>query len=101
MGSAPRLGRFVGGGEWRAVACLGVGGHEESVCPLALARSRWEGVDGCQKVSARRKVNVTLLYTMVSKCVERTLRVFLRLRHLFHSHIFILVTFTLKMTYVR
>jgi len=53
VGSAPRLGRLVGGGEWRAGGCLGVGGHEERECPLALARSRWEGVEGCQKVSAR------------------------------------------------
>jgi hypothetical protein len=57
LGFAPRLGRFVGGGEWRASGCLGVGGHEERWCPLALALSRWEGVEGCQKVRARRKVD--------------------------------------------
>jgi hypothetical protein len=62
VGSAPRLGRFVGGGEWRAGGCSGVGGHEEKECLLALARSRWEGVEGCQKVRARRKVNAKILY---------------------------------------
>jgi hypothetical protein len=53
MGSAPRLGRFVGGGEWSAGGCGGVGGHDERVC--LLVRSRWEGVEGCQKVRARGK----------------------------------------------
>jgi hypothetical protein len=62
VGSAPRLGRFVGGGEWRASECLGVGGHEERECRLALARSRWEGVEGCQKERARRKADVMVLY---------------------------------------
>ena len=61
VGSAARLGRFVGGGEWRA-GCLGVGGHEERECLLVVARSRWEGVEGCQKVRARRKVDVMVLY---------------------------------------
>jgi hypothetical protein len=53
MGSAPRRGRFVGGGEWSAGGCCGVGGHEgrESL----LVRSRWEGVEGCQKERARGK----------------------------------------------
>lgn len=100
VGSAPRLGRFVGGGEWRAGGCLGVGGHERER-PLSLARSRWEGVEGCQKVRARRKVDAMVFKCMVSKYVERTLRVFLRLRHLIYSHIFIFVTFTLKVTCVR
>jgi hypothetical protein len=66
VGSAPRLGRVVSGGEWRAGGCLGVGGHERE-CPLALARSRWEGVEGSQKERARRKVDVMLLYAIVSK----------------------------------
>jgi len=60
VGSAPRLGRFVGGGEWSAGGCLGVGGHERE-CPLALARSSWEGVEGCQKERARRKIDVIIV----------------------------------------
>jgi hypothetical protein len=62
VGPALRLGRFVDGGEWRADGFLGVGGHEEKECPLELARSRWEGVEGCQKVRARMKVDVMVLY---------------------------------------
>ena len=50
-GSAPRRGRSVSGGEWSAGGCWGVGGHEE--IENILERSRWEGVDGCQKVRAR------------------------------------------------
>lgn len=51
-GSAPRRRRSVGGGEWSAGGCWGVGGHEER--ESLLVRSRWEGVEGCQKVRAKR-----------------------------------------------
>lgn len=53
IGSAPRRRRFVGGGEWSAGGCCGVEGHEER--ESLLVRSRWEGVEGCQKVRARGK----------------------------------------------
>ncbi len=52
-GPAFRRGRFVKGGERRAGGRLGVGEHEEREC--LLVRSRWEGVEGCQKVMARGK----------------------------------------------
>ncbi len=52
-GSAPRRGRFVDGGEWSAGGCLGVREHEEKEC--LLVRSRWEGVEGCQKERAKGK----------------------------------------------
>jgi hypothetical protein len=52
MGSMPRRGRFVGGGEWSpGERRWGEGGHDESEC--LLMRSRWEGVDGRQKERAK------------------------------------------------
>jgi hypothetical protein len=55
-GPALRRGRFVGGGEWSLAERRGVGDNDES--ESLLTRSRWEGVDGCQKerASGRRYV---------------------------------------------
>lgn len=71
LSSTPRLGRFVGGGERRAGGCCGVGGHEErEFLLLMLVRSRWEGVEGCQNVRAREKVECYDIVYIVSECVE-------------------------------